>query len=1224
MNKQQARQLVERTLEHPFDKNKFVYLTKNLLNNIEPKPFHIKGVYVPETSREHVKSYERIGTYTDPEDKRVDLLIVYLQGESSVERARASQRNFIARYLKERGEKDAALVAFVSPNSDDWRFSFIKMDYKFEETTKGTVKVKEEFTPAKRYSFLVGKNENSHTAQSRLAPLLQRDECNPKLNEIEELFNIEKATKEFFEKYRELYHRTHEALERLLSEDNVLKAEFKDKSVGTVDFCKKLLGQIVFLYFLQRKGWFGVPLHKPWGEGDKRFLRSSFEHAQKEKKNYFNDYLEPLFYEALGRDRTDDYYSRFECRIPFLNGGLFDPINNYDWVNTAINLSNDLFSNKNLTKEGDIGDGILDVFDRFNFTVKEDEPLEKEVAVDPEMLGKVFENLLEVKDRKSKGTYYTPREIVHYMCVQSLLNYLTTELKGKVSRDDLEQLIKYGDFLGENEARVAKKGEETATYYYKLPESIREHARTIDSVLTEIKVCDPAIGSGAFPVGMMMEIVRTRNVLSAYCPNSQRTIYNFKRHCIHNSLYGIDVDPGAIEIAKLRLWLSLIVDEEDIKQIKPLPNLDYKIMQGNSLLEEYEGIGLFDDRFIAKNDLDNESIVARLKEKQRQLQSEYIELLQNNNAPRTKQAELKAELNKIALNLKKLNKSDTPRQTNDLFDRLSDSKQKANKLKRLHDAFFDTIHKKEKDLIKKEIEVLEWELIDATLREQGKIDDLARVEEFKRSNTKPFFLWKLNFPEVFQNKGGFDVVIANPPYIGEKNNKIIFHQVKHTHFGKMFYQRRMDYFYFFIAKGIMNLKHGGHICFITTNYWITATGGQKYLRPYLKNNSVICSFVDFGEYKIFEAAQGQHNCIFVMMKDGVDDATHPFVIRVADAAQAREYELDKIIDNEMTINGVEKYYAQSQHDLYDPETFNINFCNNESATLINKILKNSDTSLGSICDVSGGVSTSADKVRQSNIKHFSTNEINRKGIALGDGIFVLSKDELDNLALPTDEREFIKPYYKSSEIERYVASNEANKYLIYAVHSNAHLIKKTKVLYKHFVKYKPILEARSQDIELATAMKKGHWFVMTNGRPRINFDVQKIVCPYRAMDNIFAFNNKPWYAGRDVYFLINMKIDTMFLLGLLNSRLMRFWLEHKGKKKGNIFEFYPEPLRMIPICYKNNDCVKEIARLTKNIVTKKTRDRMADTADAERKIDQQVYELYELTGRDIEYVERKK
>ena len=323
---------------------------------------------------------------------------------------------------------------------------------------------------------------------------------------------------------------------------------------------------------MQKKGWFGVPRGKDWGEGNKQFLRQLYNKANKENKNFFNDYLEPLFYQALRYDRSadDDYFSQFDCKIPFLNGGLFDPMNDYDWINIDILLPNKLFSNQNRTKEGDIGNGILDVFDLYNFTVKEDEPLEKEVAIDPEMLGKVFENLLEVKDRKSKGTYYTPREIVHYMCQESLINYLATELVNKVDKKDIETFIKHGESFIEHDSRVVNEGRETERYAFKLPTDMRKNAKLIDDKLASIRVCDPAVGSGAFLVGMMNEIIRGRNTLTPYISkNGKRTLYGFKRQAIQNCLYGVDIDPGAVEIAKLRLWLSLIVDEEERRMIQP-------------------------------------------------------------------------------------------------------------------------------------------------------------------------------------------------------------------------------------------------------------------------------------------------------------------------------------------------------------------------------------------------------------------------------------------------------------------------------------------------------------------------------------------------------------------------------------------------------------------------------------------------------------------------------
>ncbi|MFW6173386.1 MAG: DNA methyltransferase, partial [Elusimicrobiota bacterium] len=572
MDKIQAKKLIKNTFENSFDKEKYTYLIKNILNNFEdtPETFY-KGKYIPDAFKEYISTLDRIGKYEDPNGKKIDILIVKLKKSSSLERARTMQRNFVAWYLKgSRGGvfKDAALVAYISPEPADWRFSFVKMEYTLDRTPSGKLKGKEEFTPAKRYSFLVGENENSHTAQSQLFSFLV-DEDKPLLEEIEDSFGIEKVTKEFFKKYRELFLNLKESLEKIVEEDKRLKQEFTKKNVSLTDFAKKTLGQIVFLYFLQKKGWFGVERKDEWGTGPKNFLRLLFEKKIADYNNFFNDILEPLFYNTLAVERPYDYSDRFDCKIPFLNGGLFDPLNEYDWVHTEILIPHEIFSNSFKTKEGDIGTGILDVFDRYNFTVKEDEPLEKEVAVDPEMLGKVFENLLEVKDRKSKGSYYTPREIVHYMCQESLINYLDTEMGQEMPKEDIETLIRFGELTVENDTRVEQNGKETEIYSYKLPELVRENAEDIDKKLSNIKVCDPAVGSGAFLVGIMNEIVRARNSLTPYLSEGDRTVYDFKRQCIHNCLYGVDIDPGAVEIAKLRLWLSLIVEEKEFKTIQP-------------------------------------------------------------------------------------------------------------------------------------------------------------------------------------------------------------------------------------------------------------------------------------------------------------------------------------------------------------------------------------------------------------------------------------------------------------------------------------------------------------------------------------------------------------------------------------------------------------------------------------------------------------------------------
>jgi hypothetical protein len=297
MDKQQARRIIKDTFENPFDKNKFISFIKNLLNKIEISTFIYKGNYIPDAYKPYIKALERIGKFNDGENE-IDILIVILKKDTSLERARTMQRNFIAWYLNgSRGGKlkDGALVAFVSPNISDWRFSLIKMDYKYEETKTGRMKVKEVFTPARRWSFLVGSNEISHTAQSRFVDILANDAQDPTLQEIEQAFDIETITNEFFIEYRRLFLLTKEELDKTVKNNSKVKAEFEAKGIDTVDFAKKLLGQIVFLYFLQKKGWFGVGRNEDWGNGSKQFLRELFIKKNGDYKNYYNDILEPLF-----------------------------------------------------------------------------------------------------------------------------------------------------------------------------------------------------------------------------------------------------------------------------------------------------------------------------------------------------------------------------------------------------------------------------------------------------------------------------------------------------------------------------------------------------------------------------------------------------------------------------------------------------------------------------------------------------------------------------------------------------------------------------------------------------------------------------------------------------------------------------------------------------------------------------------------------------------------
>ena len=1162
MDKESAKKLIKNTFQDSFDKEKFIYFIKNLLNRYdESKVFHLHGCYIPDSFKDYIKSYERIGTYTDPEGKKIDILIVHLKRESTVDRARTAQRNFIARYLKERGEKDAGLIAFVSPQEEDWRFSFVKMEYKFEKTPKGDVKVKEEFTPARRYSFLVGKNESSHTAQSCFVDILINDIHNLKLSEVEEAFNIEKVTKEFYEKYRNLFLQVKDTLDEIVKEDEEIRKEFQEKGVNVVDFSKKLLGQIVFLYFLQKKGWFGVPRGKDWGEGDKKFLRNLFDIAKKENRNYFNKFLEPLFYEALRLERPKDYYAQFNCRIPFLNGGLFDPLNDYDWQDTDIEIPNEIFSNNHNTKEGDTGDGILDVFDRYNFTVKEDEPLEKEVAVDPEMLGKVFENLLEVKDRKSKGTYYTPREIVHYMCQQSLINYLYTEVKSKqksrtkeekiqmkllgkpdpiqgsliiekdstnISKEDLEKLIKYGDTTIENDNHVVNNGEETKAYSFKLPENIRKNAEIIDEALKNIRVCDPAIGSGAFPVGMMNEIIRARNVLTSYlslqeaeATKQSRTMYNFKRHAIQNCLYGVDIDPGACEIAKLRLWLSLMVDEEDINKIKPLPNLDYKIMQGNSLISEFMGIDLDNDK--EKNEKEKLFSTNESNELYEMLKVKKDELLNQPNI--NKKKVLKEEIENLIVNIFEIK---LQKQKSDYFKEAREIEEKWER---------HPVKEEREREIKKEKDVLS--------RKTG--FNLDKLEEQLRQYTnnqkiRPFFPWQLYFSEVFQEKNGFDVVIANPPYGAKFNGE-----------EKRFFKENYNYsikgkfesYRIFIERGINLLHKEAVLTYVVPNTWMFVEQAFP-LRKFILTNLSLKHIISFPQ-KSFNATV---DSIAFLLLNTVPKNNIAKVIDMPLSESLKKIDVyvnKKIIykqkgwlksDNKIISYGIK----QSERDLFE------------------RIMNSTEKFSSHII------------IRQGLIPYLTKEEgkVNK----------YISKNKIDNTWKKyLDGSRFVSRYYINSKTS--------------------------------FIKYGDWLYAQREK-----------WIF---SKERIIFQLIRNISLTRRI--IATYLDYELYSDRNTGLIFQKKssnLNLKFIIGIFNSNLINFI---HSKSHNSTYISFPS-IEKLPLVFAKDDEKGEIVTLVDKILSINKDDnylanpiKQIKERNYEKQINEIVYELYGLTGEEINTVE---
>lgn len=482
------------------------------------------------------------------------------------------------------------------------------------------------------------------------------------------------------------------------------------------------------------------------------------------------------------------------------------------WKETVIILDNNIF------KE------IITTFDSFNFTVKEDEPLEKEVAVDPEMLGKVFENLLEKADRKSKGAFYTPRHIVHYMCQESLISYLNTN--SDIPIEDLKTFITKGDMAINSIIRSNEKKKKYGPQYLthiELPDSIKENSGILDNLLKKVKVIDPAVGSGAFPVGMMHEIVKARYILYLLAEYEDIKLYDLKRETIENSLYGVDIEVSATDVTKLRFWLSLIVDEENIKEIRPLPNLDNQIMSGNSLVDIYEDIKLFNEELIKRSG-------------QQKLMITPAEKLFND------------------LETKKLE-------------------------------YFKTSGPQTKIQLKKEIKDLKWNFIEKQVERSDKPELLDEIRKYKNSQVKPFFIWELEFSEIFKGDNpGFDIVIGNPPYVSvkgiPKKNKSLY---------KKIYGISDDLYNYFFLKGFDILKKGGVLSFITSNTYLTIRT-KINLRKLFQNNKILeIMNVD----NVFKNAQVAP-AIISFKKDDMTNKNYNFKFKnaIGNFNQPETYEID--------------------------------------------------------------------------------------------------------------------------------------------------------------------------------------------------------------------------------------------------------------------------------------------------------------------------------------------
>ncbi|WP_281238996.1 Eco57I restriction-modification methylase domain-containing protein [Flavobacterium praedii] len=744
------------------------------------------------------------------------------------------------------GDVDGIIATYYNEKANDWRLTFISKSLYWDEEYN---QIKEETHP-KRYTYVLGKGESIKTALNQFDWLF--NEIRNKEITIKDLiktFSVEKISNDFFKKYFDHFKLlvgyisdnpdAFSFFKSQVDNNKSNKEQQEDAEKLVRQFVKKLMGRIVFLYFLQKKGWLGVPANEPWGNGEKDFMSRLFT-SFTEKNDFYNKCLAPLFFHTLNKDRkeSNDIFEITNTKIPYLNGGLFDK----DQIEPdEIRIIPQRFEE------------LFEFFDQYNFTIDENSPDDQDIGIDPEMLGLIFENLLE--DNKDKGTFYTPKEVVHFMCKESISQYITDTLQKTASDKELKEITTYIKQSGKIDLEI-----------------IKQYAERIDKALTDCKICDPAIGSGAFPMGMVFEIMRLKKELHAFYKQEDFIYLKEKLNIIKNNIYGVDLDKGAVDISRLRFWLSLIVDE---KEPKPLPNLDYKIMQGNSLVESFEGVFLGKD--IEKAD-DKTLII--VKPQLSMFGEPEIESQTKLNLSDSDKKSLKdlvelyfseEEYKKLKISKAEI-ASQIDTKIHDKLELLFDAQKETLDIQigqiEYKKSLISNVDKPEATKQKniKALEKIEKELKPLLKEKELLSTKIEKLYKLQNASERPYFLWHHFFGNVLnEGKKGFDIVIGNPPYGGIKIDDKTQEEYKLA---------SKDPYGAFMSMALNKLlKPNGILCYIVSDTWLTIKSHkplrEQILQYDLKN--VIRLHKD-----CFNATV--NSCIFTIKKTVVSSSVIPSAV----------------------------------------------------------------------------------------------------------------------------------------------------------------------------------------------------------------------------------------------------------------------------------------------------------------------------------------------------------
>jgi Eco57I restriction-modification methylase len=824
---------------------------------------------VSKTERSIAESLQQIGTARLVDSKGIGLFVIEAKPEVDLARNRVGLRHLSARWI-DQADIHAALTLSYQPDVPYYRLTYAARDTALTPDLQLTTRE----TATRRFTYVLGEGERRRTAGQRLSLLTER-RPELQLHDVTEAFSVEKLNKEFFSDFC----RIREALAKELESRSRLS-----RSNARIE-AQTILNRLLFLYFLQRKGWLNR---------QRDYLSVGFRHFADKPigTDFYTRFLSPVFTivstEWAQREKLTGHLEESDPHrhdLPFLNGGLFaDEL-------AAVHTDESIRRRRELRIRNDVFEHVFtDLFDRYNFTIHEDSERDAEVAVDPEMLGRIFEELVLTSEdsesggksrRHDTGSHYTPRPIVRYLCRDSLAAWLAARPPFSLASDSRSRV----DTLLSLDASVGMD-EETWT---RLREALTpEQAAIALDGLSDLRACDPAVGSGAFPLGLLHELVNFARLVDGCTRGKDPAetdsgwLYDTKKRLIERCLYGVDIQEEALEICKLRLWLSLMVDHElgvdpdqcerrafasALKKVEPLPNLEFKIRRANALIDMIRGHRLFVDR--PRQDDRMRIVIRRLTDAKHEFYSAGTAA--DKRRLRFAIYQAIAELAQHELSWMKQH----------LGLNLDDSEQIRAQLQQYQEAEGAVGE------IRRQLEAAR------KLKAAAQEDALERLRLWWDDSKYPTFVWHFDFAEVFHRVlqrrstgelieengsesiatsflAGFDEMIGNPPYIRIQALKRIAPEDvgwyrEHYYAAK---KGNYDLYVVFIERALNLLHDQGQLAFICPHKFFNAQYGEP-LRTLIANGRYLRHVVHFGDQQIFPGATN-YVCLLFLSRAGAE------------------------------------------------------------------------------------------------------------------------------------------------------------------------------------------------------------------------------------------------------------------------------------------------------------------------------------------------------------------